>query len=74
MLRLPAPTRLTVKETDELFMDVWYKTFPDSYDYLWCEDIDSERLISDLVDFYPDQYKKLLDLMEEEAKRRGLLL
>ena len=68
------PKRLTVGETDNLFLGVWDENFPESYEYLWYKGIETEQMISDCVEFYPKLYKKLLYMMEKEAERRGLIL
>ena len=65
---------LTRKEEENLFLDVWYKNFQDSFDYLWFEGIEGDLLINDFAKFYPQLYRRTLYLMEEEAQREGVLL
>ena len=66
--------RLTNKEVTDLFLDLWYKTLPETYNTLWYEGIEGEQLISDCAEVYPRLYKKLLDKLEEEAAREGYIL
>lgn len=66
--------RLTHKEVENLFLDVWYKHLPETYMTLYYEGIEGELLISDCAQVYPKLYRKLLDMLEEEAKRKGLIL
>lgn len=71
---MPKPKKLTHKEVENLFLDIWYKEIPETYNSLWYEGIEGEQLISDCAEVYPHLYKNLLKRLEEEAKKRNLIL
>ena len=66
--------KLTHKEVEDLFLDIWYDHLPETYDSLWVEGIEGEQLISDCAEVYPKLYHKLLNMLEDEASKRGLIL
>lgn len=66
--------RLTNKEVENLFLDIWYGHLPETYETLWYEGVEGEQMISDCAQVYPKLYKKLLNMLEEEAHRKGLIL
>jgi len=65
--------KLTHKEEEKLFLDIWYDHLPETYESLWIEGIEGEQLISDCAEVYPKLYKKLLGLLEEEENKKGLI-
>ena len=68
------PKKLTNKEVENLFLDIWYKHLPETYNTLWYEGIEGEQITSDCAEVYPKLYRKLLSMLEEEAKNSGLTL
>lgn len=68
------PKRLTNKEVENLFLDLWYEHLPETYETIWYEGAEGEQMISDCAEVYPKLYKKLLGMLEEEAQKKGLAL
>lgn len=66
--------RLTNKEVENLFLDIWYGLSPETYDTLWYEGIEGEQMISDCAKVYPKLYRNLLNRLEEESQRKGFTL
>ena len=66
--------RLTNKDVENLFLDLWYTHLPETYNTLWYEGIEGEQMISDCAAANPKLYKNLLNKLEERAEKEGLIL
>lgn len=60
-------TKLSPKQAENLFLDIWWALYPEAYDSIWYKDIEGEQLISDLVEINPKAYKHILDTMGEKS-------
>jgi len=57
---------LSPRQEEEMFLDIWYEMSPETYESIWFRGIEGDLLISDMVEAYPELYKKVLD---EHIKR-----
>lgn len=69
-----AKKKLTNKEVEELYLDIWWETSPQTYESLWVDDIEGGQMISDCAAVYPKLYRNLLDTLEERAAKKGYIL
>ena len=65
---------LTDKEVENLFLDLWWKLAPETYETLHVEGIAGDLLISDCAEVFPKLYRNLLKMLEEEAYKKGYAL
>jgi len=65
--------KLTPKQTERVFLDIWYEMSPELYEQLWYPDIEGGQLISDLVEVNPKLYREILDEMEERGAQEGFI-
>ena len=66
--------RMTNKEVENLFLDIWYNLSPETYNTLWYDEIEGEQMISDCAQVYPKLYRNLLIRLETESTARKLIL
>ena len=69
-----ARRKLTSKEVEDLFLDIWYKLTPEVFDGVF----DSynhkplgEEMINDCAILYPILYKKVMDMIDDQANKEG---
>jgi len=60
-------TKLSPKQLEHMFLDIWWNLNPESYDSIWYKGIEGEQLISDLVEINPKLYKQVLDIIAEKS-------
>ena len=68
------PKQLTHKEVEDLFLDLWYKESPETFDALYLDNIYGTQLISDFAAVYPKLYRSLLYKLEDYASDHKLIL
>lgn len=60
--------KLTRKEEERLFLDIWFEVSEETYNSLWFEGIEGDLLISDCAEVYPRLYLNLLYRMDDKIK------
>lgn len=70
----PESKKLTNKEVETLFLDLWWELSPPTYESFYVDDIQGDLMISNCAAVYPKLYRKLLFKLEEEAARKGFIL
>jgi len=68
------PRKITDEEVEDLFVAIWKKLAYETYDSLFIDGILIPDIIADCAEMYPKLYRRILNLMEEEARKKGLIL
>ena len=68
------PRKLNDEEVEDLFIVIWKKLAYETYDSLFVDGILVSDIIADCAEVYPKLYVKILNLMEEEASKKGWVL
>lgn len=63
--------RLSRREEQDLFIEIWQDTSPETYEALWYPGITMDVIINDLVEVNPKLYRRLLNLLEKEIHEKG---
>ena len=71
---MPERRVLTDEDVEDLFITIWKKLSYVTYDSLFVDGILIPDIIADCAEFYPKLYRNILNLLEEEAFKKGWLL
>lgn len=71
---MPKSKKRIISEEEEsrLFLDLFWKDYPDQYESVYDAEMFSDDLINTIVDHYPAQYRRTLDKLEQHMQQRGL--